>query len=142
MDDVVAGLAIIGPFVVIILVVWFVIRNSMNQRRIRAELQKEVLAKFSSGQELSEFLHTDAGKRLMGEPPASRWGSKGRVITLAVSGMIAVGAGAGFYFGGQDAEAVALFTGVGLALLASSAVSYWLAKKLGLSDTPMDSRSR
>lgn len=138
MEDVIGQLTGIAPFVMIVLIVWFEIQKKMNQSRIRAELQKEVLAKFSSGQELNEFLNTDAGRRLMQEPPASKYGSKRRVIALAVGGIIAVGAGVGFYFGGEDLEAVGLFTGGGLALLASAGVSYWLAKKLGLSDTPGD----
>jgi hypothetical protein len=141
MEDVFDALTALAPFVMIIFVVWFGIRASMHQNRMRAELQKEVLAKFSTGPEVSAFLATDAGKQLMQEPIRSRWGSKGRVISLAVAGIIGVGAGLAFFIAGEE-DAGPLFTGVGLALLASSVVSYWLAKKLGVSDNPMDSNSQ
>jgi len=142
MADIVREITGIAPFVMIILIVWFGIQKSMNQNRMRAEFQKELLAKFSSAQELSEFLATDAGRRLTQESSESKWDYKGRIIALAVAGMIILGAGIGFHFGGEDAEAAALFTGIGIALLASAVVSYWLAKKLGLSDTRLDSTSQ
>ena len=141
MADILQESVPIALVAMLVLIVWLRVRRSMNENRIRAELQKEVLAKFTSGQELSDFLATDAGKQFMKEP-GSRWVSKGRVITLAVWGLVSIGAGAGFYIGGEDPDAAGLFTGVGVALLLSSVVSYWLAKKLGLSDTPVDSTSR
>src|SRR5215204_3077286 len=119
MEKVLGQLIGLAPFVMVIFVVWFGTRAGMNKRAIRAELQKDILAKFSTGQDLSEFLATDAGKRFMREPQgSSKWAAKGRVINLAVAGIIAVGAGIGFYFGGEDADAAGLFIGVGLALLA------------------------
>src|SRR5437870_1042045 len=118
MADIVREITGIAPFVMIILVVWFGIQKSMNQNRMRAEFQKEILAKFTSAQELNEFLATDAGRRLTQESSESKWGYKGRIITLAVAGMIVLGAGIGFHFGGDDREAAALFSAVGVALLA------------------------
>ena len=138
MSDIVSELLGFAPFIMIIFVVGFVMRASVQHGRNRVELQKEILGKFSSGQELSDFLATDAGKRLMRETKGSQWASKNRVITLAVAGLVATGAGLGFYFGGNDSEAVGIFTGVGVALLVSSAVTFWLARRLGLSDTPVE----
>ncbi len=86
----------LAPFVMIVLIIRLGIRNGMNKSRIRAELQKEALAKFSSGNELNEFLDSEARRRLFREPSDSRWGSKGRVVTLAVAAIIAVGGGTSY----------------------------------------------
>src|SRR2546425_11767853 len=92
----------LAPFVMIIAVVWLGLREKMAQSRLRADLQKEVVAKFSSGQELAEFLNSESGKWFMQDKSFSRWAGKGRAITLVVVGMICVGAGIGFLFGGKD----------------------------------------
>ena len=141
MEDIIVGaLAVAGPFVMIVVALGLVMRNAINRAKTRTELQKEIVGKFSSRKELSEFLATDAGKRLLEDPASFR--KSGKVVNLAVAGIIAIGAGAGFYFGKQNQEAGALGIAIGLALLAASAVSYWLAKKLVSSDTAGDSASR
>jgi hypothetical protein len=131
----------LAPFIMIIFVVGFVMWARVQQNRNRLELRKEVVAKFSSGQELSNFLASDAGKRLMRDTTGSRWASMNRVISLAVAGLTALGAGCGFYFGSNDTEAIGLFIGVGIALLASSAIAFGLAKRLGLSRPPVENAS-
>jgi hypothetical protein len=73
----------------IIFIVWF---GSMVRRardRNRAEMQKELLTKFSSAQELSEFLQTDGGKLLMPLPerartPANRAGTGVFVLVVGI----------------------------------------------------------
>ena len=62
----------ISPFVMVIFIVWFVSLTRRAQERHRAELQKDLLTKFSSPQELSEFLKTDGGKLLMPVPERPR----------------------------------------------------------------------
>ena len=58
----------LAPFIMIIFVIWFGSQVKKTQARHRAEMQKDMLAKFSSGQELAEFLKTDGGKLFMPEP--------------------------------------------------------------------------
>src|SRR5207248_9615682 len=111
------------PFLMIIAVVWFGLRERMARVRARTELQKEVVAKFSSGHELTEFLNSENGKSFMEDKSSSKWTRRGRAITLVVAGIVCIGAGTGFLFGGKDREATALFIAVGLALIASGAVS-------------------
>jgi phosphate/sulfate permease len=127
-----------APFIVAIFVVGIVMWAGVQRNRSRLELRKEVVAKFSSGQELSDFLASDAGKRLMRDATDSQWASMNRVLKLAVAGLIALGAGVGFYFGSNDTEAIGLFIGVGIALLVSSAVAFFLAKRLGLPQAPVE----
>jgi predicted phage tail protein len=110
-----------APFVMIIFVVWFVTIRRRAQDRNRTELQKDLLTKFSSAQELTEFLKSDGGKLLMPAPertrtPASRAGTGVFIVIvglallassmfmpeaeahdgLKVAGLLAMGAGIGF----------------------------------------------
>jgi hypothetical protein len=75
-------------------------------------------------------------------PPIFSMLAAGTLGRLNLLGIVAFGAGVGFHFGGEDKEAAALFTAVGIALVAFSLVSYWLAKKLRLSDTRTDFNSQ
>jgi predicted phage tail protein len=110
-----------APFVMVIFVVWFVTIRRRAQDRNRTELQKDLLTKFSSAQELTEFLKSDGGKLLMPAPertrtPASRAGTGVFIVIvglallassmfmpqaeahdgLKVAGLLAMGAGIGF----------------------------------------------
>ena len=110
-----------APFVMIIFLVWFGTIKRRAQDRNRTEVQKDLLTKFSSAQELTEFMKTDGGKLLMPEPersrtPASRAGTGVFIIVvglallassmlmpqaeahsgLQVAGLLAMGAGIGF----------------------------------------------
>jgi uncharacterized membrane protein len=111
----------ISPFIMIIFVVWFVSLVRRAQERHRAELQKDLMAKFTSAQEVSEFMKTEAGKLLMPTPErrrtsASRAGTGTFIVVvgfallassmlmpeaevhngLQVAGLLAIGAGIGF----------------------------------------------
>src|SRR5882762_9991516 len=101
MPNIFNGLIPLAPFVMIIAVVWLGLREKISRSRLRADLQKEVVAKFSSGQELAEFLNSESGKWFMQDKSFSKWTGKGRVITLVVAGIICIGAGIGFLFGGK-----------------------------------------
>ncbi len=110
-----------APFVMIIFIVWFVAVTRRARDRHHAEMQKALLTKFSSAQELNEFLKTDGGKLLMPVPtrartPASRAGTGVFIVVvglallassmfmpqaeahngLQVAGLLAMGAGIGF----------------------------------------------
>jgi len=111
----------LAPFVVIIFVVWFTTLTRRARDRHRADMQKDLLTKFSSAQELNEFLKTDGGKLLMPAPerartPANRAGTGVFVVIvglgllassmfmpepeahngLQVAGLLAIAAGIGF----------------------------------------------
>jgi hypothetical protein len=110
-----------APFIMIIFVVWFITIRRRAQDRNRTELQKDLLTKFSSAQELTEFMKTDGGKLLMPAPersrtPASRAGTGVFIVVvglallassmlmpeaeahsgLQIAGLLAIGAGIGF----------------------------------------------
>ena len=62
----------LSPFIAIIFVFWFVSVTRRAQDRQRAEMQKELLTKFSSAQELNEFLKSEGGKLFMPAPARRR----------------------------------------------------------------------
>jgi hypothetical protein len=111
----------ISLFVMVIFVVWFGSLVRRAQERPRAELQKDLMAKFTSAQEVSEFMKTDAGQLLMPTPsrrstPSSKAGTGVFIVIvglgllaasmfmpdadahggLQVAGLLAIGAGIGF----------------------------------------------
>jgi hypothetical protein len=136
MQEISHALVAVSPFVFAIVAIWLAYLWKMNRARFRAEMQRELISKFSSGQELKEFLAGEGGRLFVDLPSTNTW-SKRRVISLAVAGLIASGAGVGFLF--EDKDAGHLFIGVGLALLVSAAVSNWLANRMGLSEQASDS---
>jgi hypothetical protein len=88
-----ANLVPLAPFVMVVFVVWFASLKQRAQDRNRAEVQKDLLTKFSSAQELNEFLKSDGGKLLMPPPtrnraPANRAGT-GVFILVVGFGLLA-----------------------------------------------------
>src|SRR5262252_266562 len=79
----------LAPFIMIVVIVWFGMRAKHVESQRRAELQKELLAKFSTAQDLAEFMKTEGGKVFMSEPqklrsPASRAGTATLVLVVGI----------------------------------------------------------
>ena len=131
----------ISPFIMIIFVVWFASMIKRTHARNRLEMQKELLAKFSSAQELTEFLKTDGGKLLMPEPtsprtPAARAGVGVLVLIIGI-GLLLVSlrppdpdAARGLQTGGL------IVASAGIGLIASAFVTKRLSDKWGAADIP------
>ena len=67
----------LGFFGVVGFVVWVAISHRTRRATLRADMQKKLLERFSSGQELAAFLETEAGKEFLrnskGRQPRYRW---------------------------------------------------------------------
>ena len=114
-----------------------------DQARIRhqAELQKELIAKFSSPQELAEFLNSDAGRFLIrgsgavaaGSPqPAPRKSTANEVVGTTVCWgvlILAVGFGILAVRGLTLAASVLIALGIGFQI--NSILGYFFSKKSG-----------
>jgi hypothetical protein len=131
-----AGILVpLAPFVMIIVIVWVGSRSRQAESQRRAEMQKELLAKFSSVQELSEFLKSDGGKLFMPEPqklrsPAHRVGT-GILVLVVGAGMLV---STRFFTFDHDAHQVLSVAGVivvaaGMGLLISAVVTQRLSRK-------------
>src|SRR5262245_40359721 len=99
-------LASVGVFAFVAFIIWLGMSQAQAKIRQRAEIQKALIAKFASPQELADFLNSDAGKLLIRgatdenaywKPPAPRpfieqvgiqisWG----VLGLCIGGAIFV----------------------------------------------------
>jgi hypothetical protein len=98
-------------------------------------MQKEVLAKFSSGQELADFLKSDGGKLFISEPqkvrsPAHRVGAGLFVIVLGF-GILASSYMLNFDFQAHQGISVAgvIVLAAGFGLLISAVVTQNLSRK-------------
>jgi len=127
-EDILALLIPFAAFAMVIGIVWIASREKLAKARIRAELQKELLTKFSTSGELMEFLGSEGSKLFLQDPPRN---AANRVIKLVITGIVFAAIGGGFFFAGTDKEATALFVAAGLGLIVSGGVSYWLTQKLG-----------
>jgi len=114
-EDILALLIPFAAFAMVIGIVWIASREKLAKARIRAEVQKELLSKFSSSGELKEFLSSEASKIFLQEPPRS---AANRVIRLVVTGIILLAIGGGFFLAGTDNEAAALCAAAGFGLIA------------------------
>ncbi len=68
-------LAIVVPvaaFGMVVLIVWIASREKQSRARYRAEVQRDLIAKFASGQELTEFLKSEGSRALLRPVSGSR----------------------------------------------------------------------
>lgn len=126
-------------FAMVVLIVFVVARRRQAELRARAEFQKQILDKFSSGKEFADFLGTEGSQRFMamlsqgmGMGPRYRALRTMRGgITLAVLGLgflLLTAVRHGFIVPGV------LFLALGAGLLISAAASYHYSKKWGGGD--------
>lgn len=126
-------------------VVW-IIKMSLAHRRfnrltqLQHDLQSKLLDKFSSSQELSEYLHGDAGERFLQSATVERSDPHARILGSVQVCLVLLTGGAAFLVlqgritGADEAFAflgtlgVALGVGFGL----SAGVAYLLSKAWGL----------
>jgi hypothetical protein len=127
----------IALFAMIALIVFVIARRRQAELRARAEFQKQILDKFSSGKEFAEFLGSEGSQRFLETLSSHSFGARERVfrgmrsgITLAVLGigfLLLTALRRGFVVPGV------LFLALGAGLLISAAVSYHFSKKWGSS---------
>lgn len=130
---------ILGQFAFLSFILWLVARAREARMRQRSEERSRLLERFSSSQELTEFLSSEAGARLLGkaEPGHPMRSIAGTVM----AGIITFFAGIGFLFvsgelprGDADGFLIPGILGVmaGIGILISAFVSTVLYKRAGL----------
>lgn len=109
------------------------------RRRQQNEIQKHLLDKFSSAKDLADFMQSPAGQRYVMTLTDAVTSPRNSILTSLRTGIVLIGLGAGMatgHFASSDATEV-LHTGaniaicVGLAFVASSVFSFFLARKVG-----------
>lgn len=112
-------------------VVWVAISHQTRRATLRADMQKQLLERFSSGQELAAFLETEAGKEFLrnseDRQPRYRWlgMAQGAIVVIFLSiGFLAMS-------GGQDYMLMpgTILLAIGLGLLAAAGLAWYVGRK-------------
>jgi len=123
----------IALFAMIIAIVWLAMRQKQARLRIKAEFNKQLLDKFGSGREFSEFLESPGSQRFLEELWAKstdpKEGSLRNGVVLTMLGL-ALGGLSWMRRGLLIPGVIVLALGVGY--LISTAISYRLAKNRDL----------
>ena len=128
----------LGVFTMIVLLTWLNNRQKQAKAQARVELNKHFLDKFTSGQDLTEFLGKDGSQRFLDEMwSEKRHGTKDRVLGTIMGGVVVTAVGIGLLLVGLFAKSgfmipAAIVLSIGIGLLVASAISYRLSKTWGL----------
>lgn len=130
------GLEVLIPiafFAMIALIVFVIARRRQAEIRARAEFQKQILDKFSSGKEFADFVGTEGSQRFLAALSASPMGARYRILRTMRGGIIVTVLGIGFLLltalrHGFVVPGVLLLA-LGVGLLISAAASYHFSKK-------------
>lgn len=130
---IVGAFAPIAFFAMLALIVFVIARRRQAELRARAEFQKQVLDKFSSGKEFAEFLGSEGSQRFLDSLSSHAHGSRDRILRGMRSGITLAVLGIGFLLltplrhGFVVPGVIILALGAGLLL--SAAASYHFSKK-------------
>ena len=137
-------------FVCMLLAVLWVVRTILENRRwnksfkVHEDVHTKLIDKFASGQELTAYMESDAGRRLLEWTPPSIEGrmpfAAGRILWSLQAGLILGLAGAGLFsvrhYVPDAAQALLVFgmlgLTIGLGFCLSAIFSYGISKHLGL----------
>lgn len=130
---------ILGQFVFLGFIIWVVARAREARMRQRSEERSRLLERFSSSQELTDFLNSEAGSRLLEKRgPAQPTRALGAAVT---AGVISLFVGFAFLLlvglhrdpsGGNLVIPGILFAMAGVGILLSALISAWLFRRAGL----------
>jgi len=123
----------IALFAMVVLIVFVIARRRQAELRARAEFQKQILDKFSSGKEFADFLGTEGSQRFLDSLSSHGLGSRERILRGMRGGITVALLGVGFLLltpvrHGFVVPGV-LFLALGAGLLISAAASYHFSKK-------------
>lgn len=133
------GPGVIGAFVpiaffaMIVLIIFVIARRRQAELRARAEFQKQILDKFSSGKEFADFLGTEGSQRFLTALASPTFGPHYRALGMMRCGITVAMLGIGFLLltplrHGFVVPGVLLLS-LGAGLLISAAASYHFSKK-------------
>jgi hypothetical protein len=149
MEEAVGLVVPLGAFAMVVLIVWLVHKKVQHKIHEQAELQKHFLNKFGSGQELTQFLDTPHGEWFLRELSIrdSARRPKDQIIASVRGGIVLLGLGIGFFILMRIEHDIiypaVILSVLGIGLLISAAVSYWLSKKWDIfeeRDIPLQKR--
>ena len=122
-------------------ILYLLAARNRAQLRYRMEVQKELIAKFSSSGELAEFLNSDAGKLLVSgtridysaqvrHPPKAKTAKE--IVAMAIAwGVLILAVGVAIFMTRGLTTASALFMAVGVGFEINAFLGYILSKRWG-----------
>jgi hypothetical protein len=127
-------------------IVWVIGRTRQKRYEVQAQVQTKLIERFGSSPELIDFLQSPTGREFVnGVQSAPALLTRERVISGVSKSIMMVFVGlcfVGMYlvFGDDDVRGLlvpaAIFIFLGLGFLIAAVVSYQLARRFGLADTP------
>ena len=142
MTDVVFFISFFG---MISFVIWVVVNGWQRRQHLKlvTDFNNRVLERLGSMKELSDFLHSDGGDRLMKVLTAERGaaGPRGRILVSVQAGVVFITLGVGLFFvasraSGDEHEALSVISAIvfslGVGLMLSSGAAFWVAGRLGM----------
>ena len=123
----------VALFAMVVLLVWIGYKSKNARIQELADIRKRLLDKFSSGQELTEFLATPQGQGFLKDMETGHRSPKSRVVHAICWGVVLLMLGAAF-FGLKllDREFVypaMILTALGIGILLAAGISFYLYKK-------------
>jgi hypothetical protein len=131
-----AGLLVpLGFFALIFAILWLASRKRHAQIQAQAEFHKQLLDKFGSGREFSEFLVSEGSQRFLDELWSQGAGTKQRLLISMRNGIVSAALGLGLLgltFTHRELLIPAvLLLALGVGFLVATAISYRLTKQWG-----------
>jgi hypothetical protein len=147
-EDIVIVPVILGAFSFMLWTLLSTIRR-YKVAKLQAEVQRRLLDKISSTQDLVSYIQTDAGRQFLESLNVERTSPYGRIIGAIQAGIVLFLFGGALLFlrhrvsGADEGFLVfgTIFVTLGIAFAIASGVSYSLSKSFGLLN-PATSRSR
>jgi hypothetical protein len=126
----------LGFFALVALIAWFSFRRSEARIRARAEVQKDLLAKFASGGEFAEFLDSPQGRQFLESFGSEDGMAKDRVLGSVRWGVVLVFLGWAFLAlmaWEKDFIMPGVFLlAIGAGFLVAAWIMYFLYKRWGI----------
>ncbi|HVG09754.1 MAG TPA: hypothetical protein VNM67_18790 [Thermoanaerobaculia bacterium] len=135
---------LLGQFAFIGFIIWVAARAREARLRQRSEERTRLLERFSSSEELTAFLSSEAGARLLKTHKGSDHPTR-KIVGAVFGGLITLFIGLGFLivvFLGRDPSGGRLIVPgticvmVGIGILIAAGISSWLFSRAGLMSGP------
>lgn len=137
----------LGAFVMVTVLAWLAHRSKLAASANERDVQLALLSKFSTAEEMTQFLATPDGRRLVDQLASPKgFDARRQVIDYLTGGLITLSIGIAMTAlarVGMGFMAIPGFLclGVGVAMLLAAAFIYPLAKRLGLIANPSGPRA-
>lgn len=131
---------VLGQFAFVGFIIWVVSRAREAKMRQRSEERSRLLERFSSSQELIDFISSEAGSRLLDSPKTPNQHPSRMVAVTMMGGIITLFIGLAFlvvvFLGRDPSGGNLIIPGVicalaGVGLLIAAGISAWLFRRAG-----------